>query len=186
MRLTVRSHAFMIPHIKVNCRSFINHIGRSFSVRKMPLHFSIEDTLLITELYALEQKSPKLVKSHPYPAPGEPNTLVCSWKLNEFKYYDIPSPFPTLARGLFSMKVSSENERGAKYRIVVRGYDKFFNIGEVPWTTVRHFQPFSFRQRITSGSGRLWRRTPRRHTRSLSSQMAALSSSPRSRQRKSS
>lgn len=128
----------IIIRLKLNAihRSFINLISCSFSTRRMPPQFSIEDSLLITELHALERKSPKLVKSHLYPAPNDPNTLVCSWKLNEFKYYDIPSPFPTLARGLFSMKISSESGRVVKHRIVVRGYDKFFNIGEVPWTTV--------------------------------------------------
>lgn len=73
--------------------------------------------------------------------------------MNEFKYYDIPSPFPTLARGLFTVDVTDgrgdtkEKEEGSgekaererEYRIVARGYDKFFNIGEVPWTTVRAF-----------------------------------------------
>lgn len=63
--------------------------------------------------------------------------------MNEFKYYDIPSPFPTLARGLFTTELPKENEEDPdeekRYRIVVRGYDKFFNIGEVPWTHVRFF-----------------------------------------------
>lgn len=63
--------------------------------------------------------------------------------MNEFKYYDIPSPFPTLARGVFTMDVS-EREDGVKHRIVARGYDKFFNIGEVPWTTVRAFRAIVF------------------------------------------
>lgn len=71
-----------------------------------------------------------------YPAPAEPTISIRSWKMNEFKYYDVPSPFPTLARGVFTMDVS-EQEHGVKHRIVARGYDKFFNIGEVPWTTVR-------------------------------------------------
>lgn len=59
--------------------------------------------------------------------------------MNEFKYYDIPSPFPTLARGLFTVDVTDKEgqEKEKEYRIVARGYDKFFNIGEVPWTTVR-------------------------------------------------
>ena len=66
--------------------------------------------------------------------------------MNEFKYYDIPSPFPTLARGIFTVEFdsesqgqrdnSSEADKKKKYRIVARGYDKFFNIGEVPWCTV--------------------------------------------------
>lgn len=61
--------------------------------------------------------------------------------MNEFKYYDIPSPFPTLARGLFTVELPKETEdedEDRRYRIVVRGYDKFFNIGEVPWTHVRN------------------------------------------------
>jgi tRNA ligase len=87
---------------------------------------SSSDSHLISALIALEKCSPKLVKSSVYPAPAEPTTLVRSWKMNEFKYYDIPSPFPTYARGLFTIGD----------RIVVRGYDKFFNIGEVPWTQV--------------------------------------------------
>ena len=85
--------------------------------------------------------------------------------MNEFKYYDIPSPFPTLARGLFTREIPSGNDgdgdgdgdgevgvgdvdvgKGKKkkdekrHQIVIRGYDKFFNIGEVPWTEVMiHF-----------------------------------------------
>lgn len=62
--------------------------------------------------------------------------------MNEFKYYDVPSPFPTLARGLFTQEVKDKGSREDEYRIVARGYDKFFNIGEVPWTTVS-FLPFS-------------------------------------------
>ena len=63
--------------------------------------------------------------------------------MNEFKYYDVPSPFPTLARGLFSRELSSgdDSDEGPKYQIVARGYDKFFNIGEVPWTDVSHLHP---------------------------------------------
>lgn len=93
-----------------------------------------EDSKLITALVALNKKSPKLVKSSTYASPADPELSVKSWKMNEFKYYDVPSPFPTLARGVFTMDVE-----GGSQRIVVRGYDKFFNIGEVPWTTVRFF-----------------------------------------------
>lgn len=96
---------------------------------------SEEDSELVAELYALSKKNPKLVRSTEYVAPADPSITVRSWKMNEFKYYDVPSPFPTLARGLFTRDVPSGNK--TKYRIVARGYDKFFNIGEVPWTTVR-------------------------------------------------
>ncbi|KAM6492799.1 RNA ligase [Amanita muscaria] len=94
-----------------------------------------EASKLIADLVSLSKKSPKLVKSSRYPAPSESNVLVTSWKMNEFKYYDIPSPFPTYARGLFSLELPRHSEDDdPRYRIVARGYDKFFNIGEVPWT----------------------------------------------------
>lgn len=93
-----------------------------------------EDHELIESLISLAQKSPRLVRSTEYEAPADSRIKIRSWKMNEFKYYDIPSPFPTLARGLFTQDV--EVERAVKHRIVARGYDKFFNIGEVPWTTV--------------------------------------------------
>ncbi|KAF8588174.1 hypothetical protein K439DRAFT_1613751 [Ramaria rubella] len=93
---------------------------------------------LISTLYKLSKTSPKLVRSSAYPAPADPGVTIRSWKMNEFKYYDIPSPFPTLARGLFTrwegVEGSSEGSSKGKYSIVARGYDKFFNIGEVPWT----------------------------------------------------
>ena len=57
--------------------------------------------------------------------------------MNEYKYYDVPSPFPTLARGLFTQEVRTQGGKEKDYRIVARGYYKFFNIVEVPWTTVR-------------------------------------------------
>ncbi|KAH6902658.1 RNA ligase-domain-containing protein [Coprinopsis sp. MPI-PUGE-AT-0042] len=107
-----------------------------------------EDSDLVQELSALSKKSPKLVKSTENDVPGceDLGLVVTSWKMNEFKYYDVPSPFPTLARGLFTSEVKDsevgeqdvvtvEAEDGAKARIVIRGYDKFFNIGEVPWNT---------------------------------------------------
>lgn len=89
-----------------------------------------EDHELIARLYEVNKKSPKLVKCSIQHPPDDPEVDVTTWKMNEFKYYDIPSPFPTLARGLFTRKVND------RFQIVVRGYDKFFNIGEVPWNTV--------------------------------------------------
>jgi tRNA ligase len=108
-----------------------------------------EDSDLIVSLYALSNKSPKLVKSTAYPAPADPSIEVRSWKMNEHKYYDVPSPFPTLARGIFSVKIpqqEKDGKQGSKYRIVARGYDKFFNIGEVPWNTVHilHLSPLVY------------------------------------------
>lgn len=106
-------------------------------------HYNAKDSQLIADLHRISIKSPKLIRSTVYSAPSDPNVELRSWKMNEFKYYDIPSPFPTLARGLFSRELSTEagNDQ-QRYQIVVRGYDKFFNIGEVPWTDVRSV--FSF------------------------------------------
>ncbi|OJA08816.1 hypothetical protein AZE42_05067, partial [Rhizopogon vesiculosus] len=98
--------------------------------------FPLEDSQLIHDLHRLSEKSLKLVRSTMYSAPSDPSIAIRSWKMNEFKYYDVPSPFPTLARGLFSRETPSGNDQHGEqtYQIVARGYDKFFNIGEVPWT----------------------------------------------------
>src|SRR6266852_1959916 len=67
--------------------------------------FSRDNSQLIADLHSLHEKSPKLVKAVKYAVPTVPEiTTVESWKMNEWKYYDIPSPFPTLARGLFSVE----------------------------------------------------------------------------------
>lgn len=98
------------------------------------------DNKLINALHRLHEKSPKLVRSSKYNPPAWPELTLESWKMNEFKYYDIPSPFPTLARGLFTARLDDEDQVGGedadRHVVVARGYDKFFNIGEVPWTTV--------------------------------------------------
>lgn len=103
--------------------------------------FSYEDSELVHQLIKVANNNPKLVKHSDYVAPAAPDMTIRSWRMNEFKYYEIPSPFPTLARGLFSTEVIEEGKKRAgeskQYRLVIRGYDKFFNIGEVPWTTVR-------------------------------------------------
>ncbi|KAF8181125.1 RNA ligase-domain-containing protein [Mycena galopus ATCC 62051] len=91
------------------------------------------DSALIASLHAISAAKPKLIKSSEFAAPADPEIKVRSWKMDEFKYYDVPSPFPTLARGIFTVELPSRGNQ--EYRIVARGYDKFFNIGEVPWTT---------------------------------------------------
>ncbi|KAI5476406.1 tRNA ligase [Pseudohyphozyma bogoriensis] len=67
---------------------------------------------------------------------GEPTERVLtSWKMADFAYKRDPCPFPTRARGLFTEKVEGAKlDGGDVYRIVARGYDKFFNVGEVSWT----------------------------------------------------
>ncbi|KAJ7689795.1 RNA ligase [Mycena rosella] len=96
----------------------------------MARHVAPEDSALVKDLVALSEKNKKLVRSSKYTAPADSSITVRSWKMAENKYYVVPSPFPTLARGIFTVE-----QPGGEHRIVVRGYDKFFNIGEVGWTT---------------------------------------------------
>lgn len=105
-----------------------------------------EEDTLVRALGALSLENKKLVKATVHDAPADPKVKICSWKMDEFKYGVHPSPFPTLARGLFTRKVvDMDDARDAdlegregrvRHIIVARGYDKFFNIGEVPWNSV--------------------------------------------------
>ena len=98
------------------------------------LEMVAQDHGLVHELTELTKKSKKqrLVQAVNYEVPVDGKTqTIQSWRMREWDYYKVPSPFPTLARGLFTTQDADE------HRIVARGYDKFFNIGEVPWTSVR-------------------------------------------------
>ncbi|SCZ97600.1 BZ3500_MvSof-1268-A1-R1_Chr4-3g07285 [Microbotryum saponariae] len=69
---------------------------------------------------------------------SDPSTThhITSWKMADYAYKRDPCPFPTRARGLFTENVdpNGTSRAGEQYRIVARGYDKFFNVGEVSWT----------------------------------------------------
>lgn len=79
--------------------------------------------------------------------------VITSWKMVDYAYKRDPCPFPTRARGLFTERITPQEIEGGQgegkvegkeagngeeeeYRIVARGYDKFFNVGEVSWTKV--------------------------------------------------
>lgn len=51
---------------------------------------------------------------------------IDSWKINEWDYY-LSKELPTYARGLFTVGGTDSSE---STRIAVRGYNKFFNLGE--------------------------------------------------------
>lgn len=112
---------------------------------------------LLEALRALRIDNPKATKSsvHLYPAelyaPDDSTATdrrVTSWKMTEHMYFKKDNGFPTLARGLFTERVTSNDEvppaamstfpAGSKVaeRIVARGYDKFFNTDEMAWTSV--------------------------------------------------
>nr|ODN93894.1 hypothetical protein L203_00062 [Cryptococcus depauperatus CBS 7841] len=111
---------------------------------------------LLSALRNLQVTEPKAIRAnvHIYPssiyARESPDRYrdrrITSWKLNEYMYFKKSDVFPTLARGLFTEKLEEkdaippiiegrrEEDRKPKERIVLRGYDKFFNTGEVGWT----------------------------------------------------
>lgn len=90
----------------------------------------------VRALQAASSASTKpLVRSTLYTVPGtaddEQAHELLSWKAQEFAYRQFSQDsdeLPTLARGLFTEQV------GEAARIVARGYDKFFNVGELAWT----------------------------------------------------
>lgn len=116
---------------------------------------------LLNALRNLHVTDPKAIRTtvHRYPAAlythGQNDhardRLITSWKMTEHMYFKKSLVFPTLARGLFTEEVlegdpvpplgecsdqARSDSNTLKERIVLRGYDKFFNIGEVPWTEV--------------------------------------------------
>lgn len=84
------------------------------------------DSALIAELRASStQKSPAgKVKVHVNQVWDAPGLTLESWKFNEWDYYSTKVELPIPSRGLFTKDD----------RIVVRGYNKFFNVNEVAST----------------------------------------------------
>ncbi|ODN95239.1 hypothetical protein L198_04627 [Cryptococcus wingfieldii CBS 7118] len=103
--------------------------------------------VLLSALRDLQLTDPKAIRAttHLYPssmyAPqeGYRDRKIVSWKMTEHMYYKKAQIFPTLARGLFTERLEDGDlmppgvEEGEE-RIVLRGYDKFFNVGELAWT----------------------------------------------------
>ena len=100
--------------------------------------YAPQDPKLITALvHSLEAHQGKKgkggfsVRKHTFPLPN--GGTVDSWKMQDWDYKK--ENLPTYARGLFTYK----NQQG-NYEIAVRGYDKFFNHGEVrktEWKNVK-------------------------------------------------
>ncbi|KAJ3152726.1 hypothetical protein HDU86_005481 [Geranomyces michiganensis] len=70
---------------------------------------------------------------------GSPNEIsVYSYNCTEYLYKSPTPLFPTLARGLFFVEVGGDGSND--WKLVVRGYDKFFNVGEVPATEWKNLE----------------------------------------------
>ncbi|KAG8989755.1 hypothetical protein FRB90_002083 [Tulasnella sp. 427] len=108
-----------------------------------PSKAELKTSELIESLVRLSKTNPKLVKYTPHEVEyttqkvKQATKTVNSWKMNEYKYSVVPSPFPTLARGLFTETIEEPTgkKKAGLYRVVARGYDKFFNMNEVPWNS---------------------------------------------------
>ncbi|KAJ1721533.1 trna ligase [Coemansia erecta] len=86
---------------------------------------------LLRSMTDMSQSSPgsqRIVLQKTYDVSGH---TITSWRSIDFFYKKNPCPLPTQARGFFTS--SLDNVEG-KPRIYARGYDKFFNVNEVPKT----------------------------------------------------
>ena len=81
-------------------------------------------------LKGLLRSSTHTVELPPDAPGGDPTKRVLtSWKMADYAYKRDPCPFPTRARGLFTENVGPPGGPD-EYKIVARGYDKFFNVTE--------------------------------------------------------
>lgn len=90
----------------------------------------VEVTKIINNLRGASKKDKHsyTCKQSTFPIAGTNDISVDSWKFHDWDYKR--RDLPTYARGLFTYRDPSTNTD----EIVIRGYDKFFNIGEVPRT----------------------------------------------------
>ncbi|KAN0059649.1 tRNA ligase [Thecaphora frezii] len=103
-------------------------------------------THLVSALDAARNKPKPLIRStgH-YVRLGDQHHHLLSWKTSEFAYRkstNVGSELPTLARGLFTERLATRDD-STRHRIAVRGYDKFFNLGEMPWTKPESIEAFT-------------------------------------------
>lgn len=85
---------------------------------------------VIERLYQYKRDSPKELRSKDFTL--EDGQVWASWTMRESVYKKKADIFPTMARGLFTKKSGD-----GKYQVMVRGYDKFFNVLETKMTQVR-------------------------------------------------
>lgn len=127
-----------VARLDISDQAAASKTARSSQPAVPPSQLEQDTSELIESLIKLSSSNPKLVRSTPHDVEVNGRTkTVQSWKMNEYKYSTVPSPFPTLARGLFTEWVShATNSKTGLHRVVARGYDKFFNMNEVPWNNV--------------------------------------------------
>ncbi|KAH9820831.1 RNA ligase-domain-containing protein [Melampsora americana] len=115
--------------------------GISISENELNLQTADENALILAieklnmrsdEKETKDQQVKKLIRSHLYDHLHE--FKIRSWSMLEHVYRKEPCPFPTRARGLFTLENSTLPIGQGRHQILARGYDKFFNVNEVSWT----------------------------------------------------
>lgn len=109
---------------------------------------SVHSESAIVQEAADEDEQVDDARSRAKPHSSNGYATLTSWKTQEFAYrkttkvgIDPSNELPTLARGLFTMGIGASGQD--VHRIVVRGYDKFFNEGEMPWTRPQAIAAYS-------------------------------------------
>lgn len=123
-----------------------DQIASTSTLPSAPIKKAINKLLRYTEHTILVPSTSTLSGSDSATNEVESRVLT-SWKMSDFAYKREPCPFPTRARGLFTEKVTTKASTAIggsrageeEYRIIARGYDKFFNVDEVSWTKVRSY-----------------------------------------------
>ncbi|KAL9549937.1 hypothetical protein PS6_005805 [Mucor atramentarius] len=82
---------------------------------------------VIEQLYQVKLDTPKELRSKDFVL--EDGQVWTSWTMRESVYKKKQDTFPTMSRGLFTKQLSN-----GQYQIMVRGYDKFFNVLETKAT----------------------------------------------------
>ncbi|KAF1796242.1 RNA ligase-domain-containing protein [Mucor lusitanicus] len=82
---------------------------------------------VIEQLYQIKADTPKELRSKDFVL--EDDQVWTSWTMRESVYKKKQDTFPTMSRGLFT-----KQRPDGQYQIMVRGYDKFFNVLETKAT----------------------------------------------------
>ncbi|KZV94169.1 hypothetical protein EXIGLDRAFT_612022 [Exidia glandulosa HHB12029] len=69
---------------------------------------------------------------------------ITSWRSPDPEFHRVDFRLPTLARGLWTQRRAEADLRdGSRWRIVARGYDKFFSVGEKAWSSWQSIRLFT-------------------------------------------
>ena len=121
-------HAFLLSSIAIRC-TFKLHTKSMATQTKVP--YAAQDPQEVATLVkGLEASTKKhgggkaTARKHTFRLAGTDGVTVDSWQFRDWDYKR--RDLPTYARGLFTYR-----RKDGTFEIATRGYDKFFNVGEV-------------------------------------------------------